>query len=224
MLTKLQKKAIFAVMQKVKDLINFIGVWQTIASLAGFFATLWQTYQEALPWHLILFYSFGVFFFISVGIASIHYTFRQLTVFKRLAYIHSVPMIHADVDQKTIGLYFKCTLKNISPFKTMYAKLERGECNLQGKTNSQPEHKEPIIIVPPLQEFSLIVPEVPNLDTNKTITGKLEVEVLYGDDENNLPYKLSYKFEPIIKISRLKEASAEMHFSGALIKYEHKKS
>ncbi|MFN0218075.1 MAG: hypothetical protein ACKVP4_04575 [Hyphomicrobium sp.] len=80
------------------------------------------------------------------------------------------------------------------------------------------------MIVPPLGEFALNSPGVPNLDASNELKGKFEIEIAYGPSRDNLKYLLTYELYPSLVVHKVTESAAQFTFAGPLRKHQHKRA
>lgn len=207
---------------RATDLLNAVQwLFPPVGALAIF---LLASVQDVPP-YLIVFYSIIGICSITLTIAGVHYVVRHRAVFERLRYVRTEPVFVNPIPvQNTVGIMFKCYLMNMSQTQSMYVALRRADVRLQGRTNPDPVLKNEQVIVPPLSDFAFSVAAVPNVDVSREIKGKLEVEIEYGPRPNDLPYILTYEFEPTIQIDHLTEKGAQIIITGPLKRYQHKRA
>jgi hypothetical protein len=186
--------------------------------------TAYSAWLENEPSHLILLYSLAAFCLCAVAIAAVHYVIRHRVLFERLRYARTEPiMVQPDLEKKTVGIFFKCSLQNMSLTRSMYVSVKRADLRLQGRVHPEPTHLDKVIIVPAFSDFSIASAAVPEVDTSKEIRGRMEVEILYGPSPDDLPYLLEYDIDANIDIRKLTLEGGQLIFAAPVKKYLHRR-
>jgi hypothetical protein len=177
------------------------------------------------PAYEVFLLALGAFGICSLALASIYYVIRHRSVFERLRYARTEPIIvNPDPQAGSIGVMFKAHLQNMSLTRSMYVSVNRADASLQGRVHPEPTLLNDVMIVPAFSEFAVSTAAVPDVDVSKEIKGKLEFEILYGPSPDNLCYMLSYQLDPRIDIKALTETNAQIIFSAPVKKYRHRRA
>jgi hypothetical protein len=187
----------------------------------GAAVTAWRAYVEMQPWHLIIFYSTGVFAFCAFALYAVSRFTRENTLYERLRLQRSEPLfVEPNKTANTISIMFKCTLLNASD-RVMYFRLKRASVILQDKANSKAETKEMVCVLPPRADQAFQIAAVPKVDIGQPIAGKMEVEVLYGPRSDHLRYAMTYETTPTIEIKSMTDEKAQISYVAPVTKYDH---
>jgi len=206
----------------------FTGAWDLWGILlwgfpsVGSLMTAVLAYAQEVQWHLIIFYSSGVAAFFAVLIYLIQESIRKNSIYGylRLAKL-GLKAIMGKNEKKTVSLRLNFAIGNVSIERTVYTKVSKVYFTLQGKINTKEFKEMHTILLPPNSDQGVHTALIPGIDFTQNIEGKLEVETLYGKNEEELNHKMIY--EAVINVIPLKvtnDGKRSFNLNTTITKYE----
>lgn len=212
-------KRLFDFLSRGYDL--WVAVQLAFPAAAGAMTAGWAAIAGE-PWHLILFYGFGVLAFSSVFVWYALRAIREHTAFERLRVARTEPvLLHPNREAGVVSILLKHVVQNASDTQNLYIRLKRADVRLQGKANDVNVRDSEVTVIPPRGEQAIQASFVPDLNVKEIISGTTELEVLYGRDPKSLRYMMRYETDPALSIVLLNDEKAQMSFVAPIRKYEH---
>jgi hypothetical protein len=206
-------------------LFRAADVWTFIAWLSPALAGTvlgWLTYISGQPLQLILFVGLVSAACSLIIVSEIRKAVRENSVFQRLNFAGSIPIpLRPNYATGMTAIFFKCALENESDTKTIYFKLKRAHSALNGRVNPDPQLNETVSALPPKRTVSVQLAAIDGLPFNATLTGKMEIEVLYGPKEGDLKYMFVYETTPTIDFNWGDEREMNLNYGAPIKRYEH---
>jgi hypothetical protein len=226
--------------------VFFKKTWEFIsgaATLWGFMPAAWQTvlvagatsvtgylgWQTATPFYACI-GAAGVFALSMFGVFLINAGAKLTGTFERLT-VEQINLFNPTLQQDKDGrnkkifllknLTFECVLKSHSQ-QMMYFKIKRASQSMAGRTIvGEPKLSSLTSIVPPFSYQKITLQSLPDIDVADGMIGVIELEILYGEDKEDLKYKFTYESAPQLAIVFQKGGNATIAMNAPITKHAH---
>ncbi len=227
----------------------FQGMWDFIsgaATLWGFMPAAWQTvlvtgattltgylgWQSAGPFYACI-GAAGVFALSMIGVFLATAMPKLTGVFEKLT-VEQInifnPILQQDKDGRNRkvsilrNVTFECVLKNHSQ-QMVYFQIKRASQSMAGKTIvGEPKLSPLICIVPPFSYQRIILQSLPDITVSDGMIGLIDLEILYGEEKNNLEYKFIYESTPQLGVVVQRNGDASISMNAPITKHIHEKA
>jgi hypothetical protein len=179
---------------------NWWGFVVWLFPSGGAIMSAWSAHLLQEPWHLILFYSTGVFCFSVLGLTRLSVWSRENTIVGSLK-ADNFAALFGKTNQQSSDFSANCTieLQNKSLF-VLYYQLEEADLSLSGRTNPcPPVMQSETMLIQVGSSTRIQFKTIPGLKP-EPMTGMLKLKLKYGKKKESLNNRFELVAEPQIAI------------------------
>jgi len=226
----------------IRNFLNLIGVpgdLDTLASLLGISgasgivtAYIANHLSEDAHWTIVA--GFGAAAFSMMLVYYILLTRRLTSVYEQVS-MDEVAIIQANLDgmrrtkkkfdvseAKISHLTLRCTLRNHSE-RTIFYKLKRSHHSMSGKTPKNNVVAQNVCVIPSHGQQGFILATLPDIELSDSISGDIDLEILYGPNKDSLRYLFKYQGTPHLSVAMADDGRAQMTINTLVQNYGHER-